>query len=68
MSDKQFKVTATTTITATFEAWAEDEESAKFDVENALVTGEHNFDFGVDVNDAINVSDTGWDVSDVEEA
>jgi hypothetical protein len=68
MSDKQFKVTATTTIQATFEVWAEDEESAKFDVEDALVTGQHAFEFGVDVNDATNVSDTGWDVSDVEEA
>jgi len=67
MSDKQFRVKATTTITATFEVWAEDEESAKFDVEDAIVIGPHAFDFGVEVSDASDVEDSGWMVFDVEE-
>lgn len=65
--DKEFKVTATVTITATFDVLADDEEDAKFKVEDALVTGNHNVEFGVEVDDGYDVRDGGWDVVSVEE-
>jgi len=67
IEEKEFTVTASTNITATFTVYAEDEDDARDQVENALVTGKHNFDFGVDVPQGESVEDDGWSVSDVAE-
>lgn len=64
MSDdeRQFRVVAAKTVTATFNVYAEDEDDARFQVENAV-----GMDYEVDVSDALNVSHDEWDVSDVSE-
>jgi len=61
--EKEFHVTATTTIVATFLVYAESEEEAQEIVADAAPTGPHAFDYTV--NDAIEVSDDGWDVATV---
>jgi len=64
--EQEFTVTATTTITAVFTVYAESEDDARDQVEDALVVGDHAFDFNVDVPNASEVSDDGWDVLDVK--
>src|SRR5262245_1272073 len=56
MSEREFNVTATTTITATFLVYAEDEDDAREQVADALPIG--GFDFGVNV-DAMEADDSG---------
>ena len=65
--EREFLVAAVTTVTATFMVFAEDEEDAKEQVESALVTGPHSFDFNIDVPNAQDVRDEGWDVTDVRQ-
>jgi hypothetical protein len=61
--DKVFTVVATKTITGTFEVYADDEDDARFQVENPA----DSFTFGVTVSDAMNVTEDEWDVSTIEE-
>jgi len=63
--EKEFRVTASTTITATFVVYAESEEDAKDEVESAVLLGAHAFDYSVSVSDAEEVGDTGWQVEDI---
>lgn len=64
MSDDErvFIITASKTITAKFEVYADDEEDARFDVENPAPMS-----FEVSVSDALSVEQDEWDVTDVEE-
>jgi hypothetical protein len=64
--EREFIVQASATIDASFTVWAEDEDDARSQVENAVVTGKHAFDFSVRVDDAIKLNINGWDVLDVE--
>lgn len=61
--DRVFRVVATKSITATFKVYADDEDDARFQVENPV----DSYSFGVDVNDAEHVSEDEWDVSTIEE-
>jgi len=65
MEERGFKVTASTTITATFIVYAESEEDAHDLVSEALVVHKHAFDYNVEVPNAAQASDDGWDVHEV---
>ena len=65
--EKEYRITATTTVTAVFTVYAESEEDAKDQVELAAVTGNHAFDFALQSPDAVEIRDDGWDVSEVAE-
>jgi hypothetical protein len=55
-----YRVVATRTVTATFEVDAEDEEDARFEVENAVQSYE------LRCEDALTLEQDDWDVSSVE--
>lgn len=66
MSEREFKVTATTTVTAQFRVYAESEDDARDAVAEANPEG--SFDFAVRVPDGEEIDIEGWDVLDVTEA
>ena len=66
VEEREFKIVATTTVTATFSVWAESEDEARDLVNEAQVTGRHAFDYRIDVPDATHVDADDWDVSTVE--
>jgi len=63
--EKEWQVTASTTLTATFLVWAETEEEARELVTDALVAGRHAMDYRVEVPDAIHVDADDWDAHTV---
>jgi len=64
--EHEYRVTATTTVTATFTVWAETPEEASELVAEAQVNGTHAFDYRVDVPDALTVEADDWDAHTVE--
>jgi len=66
MNDEhEYRVTATTTVTATFTVWAESEQDATDLVSEANVTGQYAFDYRIDVPDADHVDAEAWDAHTV---
>jgi hypothetical protein len=59
---REFTVVATKTVTATFSVYADDEDDARFQVENASGS-----DYAVDCSDALKFTQEDWDASDVTE-
>jgi hypothetical protein len=57
---REFTVVATKTVTATFSVYADDDDDARFQIENAVGT-----DWAVDCSDALKFTQEDWDVSDV---
>jgi len=62
MSEREWRVTASQTVTAEFIVWAEDEDEAREQIVDAWGS-----DFELSCSDASKLDADGWDVTDVSE-